>query len=100
MTKTVPNPFRVVLTGGPCGGKTTSLNQLRSRLEADGYAVFVVPEIPSILIGGGANLGALPLNAFKQFETNVLSLQLGFENAFMVEHSLEIKLQTLAIVRS
>ena len=83
MTKMVPNPFRVVLTGGPCGGKTTSLTQLRARLESDGYSVFVVPEIPSLLIGGGANLGALPLNAFKQFETNVLSLQLGFENAFM-----------------
>ncbi len=83
MTKMVSNPFRVVLTGGPCGGKTTSLTQLQSRLEADGYAVFVVPEIPSILIGGGANLGALPLNAFKQFEKNVLSLQLAFENAFI-----------------
>lgn len=83
MTKSVSNPFRVVLTGGPCGGKTTSLTQLRARLESEGYAVFVVPEIPSILIGGGANLGALELKDFKQFETNVLSLQLAFENAFI-----------------
>jgi predicted ATPase len=83
VTKSVSNPFRVVLTGGPCGGKTTSLTQLRSRLESEGYAVFVVPEIPSILIGGGANLGALALEDFKQFERNVLSLQLACENAFI-----------------
>ena len=83
MSHEVANPFRIVLTGGPCGGKTTSLNLLKARLEAGGYAVFVVPEIPSLLIGGGANLGALSMSAFKQFETNVLTLQLGFENAFI-----------------
>ena len=79
----IANPFRIVLTGGPCGGKTTSLNLLKARLESDGYAVFVVPEIPSLLIGGGANRGALSPSAFKQFESNVLTLQLGFENAFI-----------------
>ena len=79
----VSNPFRLVLTGGPCGGKTTSLNLLKARLESDGYAVFVVPEIPSLLIGGGANLGQLSAGAFKQFESNVLSLQLAFENTFI-----------------
>ncbi|MGB0645861.1 MAG: ATP-binding protein [Bradymonadia bacterium] len=83
MTSLVSNPFRLVLTGGPCGGKTTSLAQLRERLESAGYAVFVVPEIPSILIGGGANLGGLSAQDFRVFETNVLSLQLGFENAFI-----------------
>ena len=83
MTAQVSNPFRVVLTGGPCGGKTTSLNRLRRGFEEKGYAVFVVPEIPSLLIGGGANLGSLALDDFKQFETNVLTLQLGFENAFI-----------------
>lgn len=83
MSRKVGSPFRIVLTGGPCGGKTSSLNLLKSRLQADGYSVFVVPEIPSILIGGGANIGALDAGAFKQFETNVLTLQLAFENAFI-----------------
>ena len=83
MVNHAPNPLRVVLTGGPCGGKTTSLELLRERLNERGYSVFVVPEVPSILIGGGAQLGSLSEAAFKAFETDVLSLQLAFENTFL-----------------
>ena len=31
-----PRLYRVVLTGGPCGGKTTALTEIKARLEALG----------------------------------------------------------------
>merc|ERR1719221_2188271 len=37
-------PFVVVLTGGPCSGKSSALALLRSRLCARGFQVLTVPE--------------------------------------------------------
>lgn len=39
-----PGVFRVVLTGGPCAGKTTALCGLRTRLTELGLHVVTVPE--------------------------------------------------------
>ena len=36
---------RVVLTGGPCGGKSTIMSDLIQMLKARGYLVFTMPEI-------------------------------------------------------
>lgn len=44
---------RVCLTGGPCAGKSTSLNVLVGALEARGFVVAVVPEVPTILFANG-----------------------------------------------
>lgn len=50
-----PKPvFRVVLTGGPCAGKTTALAVLEERMRSRGFRVFVVPEAATTLITGGA----------------------------------------------
>lgn len=46
--------FRVALTGGPCGGKTTALVEVSERLRARGVNAFVVPEAATILFTGGA----------------------------------------------
>ena len=37
-------PVRIVLTGGPCGGKTTALSTLRDHLSRRGFHVILVPE--------------------------------------------------------
>lgn len=47
----------IVLTGGPCGGKSTALNHLKESLQAEGFDVYTVPEVPTILILGGAEYG-------------------------------------------
>lgn len=44
---------KICLTGGPCGGKSTSLSILEQELTARGYKVFVVPETATELITGG-----------------------------------------------
>lgn len=44
---------RVVLTGGPCAGKTTSINKIRNFFENIGWKVFCVPETATILLSTG-----------------------------------------------
>ena len=44
---------RIVLTGGPCAGKTTALMWMQNNLPKYGYTVLFVPETATELIGGG-----------------------------------------------
>lgn len=44
---------RIVLTGGPCAGKTTVLSKIEKDLCERGYKVFIVGESASELINGG-----------------------------------------------
>ena len=43
----------VVLTGGPCGGKSSALEVLSDELSGRGVDVYSVPEVPTILLSGG-----------------------------------------------
>lgn len=44
--------FKIVLTGGPCSGKTTALAILAARFSEKGYKVITVPESATTLISG------------------------------------------------
>ena len=44
---------KIVLTGGPCAGKTSALNKIEKELSEKGYRVFVVPESATEIINGG-----------------------------------------------
>lgn len=44
---------KIVVTGGPCGGKTTALTRIQTALSHLGYTVLVVPETATALISGG-----------------------------------------------
>ena len=48
--------YRVVLTGGPCGGKTTALARLSSYLRERGFEVIMVPEAFTLLCSNGLQL--------------------------------------------
>lgn len=49
----MPDPVQIVLTGGPCGGKTTALSRISERLESFGHRVFRVPEMATMLFQAG-----------------------------------------------
>lgn len=49
--------FKIVLTGGPCGGKTASMTILKEFLEQKGYKVYTIPEVATLASNNGVNLG-------------------------------------------
>ena len=44
---------KIVITGGPCAGKTTALSWIQNAFIEKGYAVLFVPETATELISGG-----------------------------------------------
>ncbi len=46
---------KIVLTGGPCAGKTTALNWINNYFSQRGYAVIFVPETATSLISNGVS---------------------------------------------
>ena len=48
-----------MLTGGPCGGKTTGQAKLATFFENLGWKVFRVPETATVLMSGGIAFGEL-----------------------------------------
>ena len=44
---------KIVITGGPCGGKSTALSKIHVEFEQMGYTVLFVPETATSLITGG-----------------------------------------------
>lgn len=44
---------KIVLTGGPCGGKTTALVTIEQELTDIGYKVYILDEVATRLISSG-----------------------------------------------
>ena len=49
------NIKRIVLTGGPCAGKTTALIKVIEHFNGLGYQVFTIPEVPTMFSQAGMN---------------------------------------------
>jgi predicted ATPase len=76
-----PKVHRVVLTGGPCGGKTTALTQLRARLSELGFLVLCVPEMATMLFSNGCPFPNSDVSKFA-IQRGILQLQLAVEDIF------------------
>eukprot|EP01062_Namystynia_karyoxenos_P013361 TRINITY_DN14828_c0_g1_i1.p1 TRINITY_DN14828_c0_g1~~TRINITY_DN14828_c0_g1_i1.p1 ORF type:complete len:685 (+),score=153.10 TRINITY_DN14828_c0_g1_i1:87-2141(+) len=79
--------WRVVVTGGPCGGKSSGMARLRSMLEEQGLGVFVAPEAATILLGnGGDAVFRAPeerrADCLFAFQRAILQTQMGLEESF------------------
>jgi len=54
LTKEVSKKItKIVITGGPCAGKSTAMSYIQSEFTKKGYAVLFVPETATELILGG-----------------------------------------------
>ena len=62
--------WKIVLTGGPCGGKTTGQTRLATFFENLGWKVYRVPETANILLSGGVNFGELDERAQEEFQVS------------------------------
>ena len=77
--------FTLVLTGGPCGGKTSSLTYLRQALMDRGYKVFSAPEVPTIFLSnGGTYPGHDGGERLIKWETAIVQLQRQLEDSFLM----------------
>lgn len=75
--------YRIVLTGGPCGGKSTAMSHISDRLKGLGFRVFCVPEAASLLITGvGIVPPMLPEHEQLTFEGTLLRTKIALEDTF------------------
>jgi CYTH domain-containing protein/predicted ATPase len=74
---------RVVLTGGPCGGKTTALAHIAERLQSLGLGVYLVPEAYTLLNTGGASARGASTEQLLRFQASQLRLMIAMEDAFL-----------------
>lgn len=72
--------LKVVLTGGPCGGKTTSINSIVDEFTEKGYKVIVVPEAATILINSGIRPFGEDALDMVDFQRYVMDLQIHLES--------------------
>ena len=79
---TKPVVWKLVLTGGPCGGKTTGQARLCTFFENLGWKVYRVPETANILLSGGVKFADLSPQMAKEFQANLLKTMLQIENTF------------------
>ena len=73
---------KVVLTGGPCAGKTTALAKVVEHFSNLGYQVFTVPEVPTMFAVGGVDYLTKNQSLFYQAEKATLLMQLEIEDRF------------------
>lgn len=80
-----PDPaplFKLVFTGGPCGGKTTSLARVFSYLRERGFEVITCPETFSVLNTNGMSFEFFSTKGMdKIIQGTVLDVQLAMEDS-------------------
>lgn len=79
---------KIVVTGGPCGGKSTAMTWIESNLSKQGYKVLFIPETASELILGG--VAPWTVNSNYEFQKALVSLQIQKERVFeMAAHNMD-----------
>ena len=76
--------YRICVTGGPCAGKTTSLQNIATELERRGFKVLMVPEAATMMMKGGCFIQTEKMT-FEQavkFQIQVMRMQIHLEDVF------------------
>lgn len=74
--------YKLVLTGGPCGGKTTGQDKLANFFENLGWKVFRVPETATVLMSGGIAFGELNDEQVFDFQENLIKTMIALEDTY------------------
>lgn len=77
------NIKRIVLTGGPCAGKTTALVRVIEHFSNLGFKVFTLPEVPTMFTQAGMNYLTQNPDFFYEGEKATLEIQLALEDKFL-----------------
>ncbi|MDR2776354.1 MAG: AAA family ATPase [Tannerella sp.] len=76
------NITKIVLTGGPCAGKTTALSKIIDRFSDMGYQVYALPESATLFYQAGVNLRTGNSEYFYAAEKALLLFQMQMEERF------------------
>ena len=76
----MPKITRIVLTGGPCAGKSTILKRIQNKYSNLGYAVFTLPESATLFIEAGADFLTKDADISFTTESNKLRFQMVMED--------------------
>jgi len=74
------NITKLVITGGPCAGKTTAMLRIREEFEKEGYSVVIVPETATELICSG--ITPWTMDSKVNYQMHQLMLQLEKERIY------------------
>ena len=74
---------RIVLTGGPCGGKSTALSQITDRLQGFGFDVYCVPEAATLMFGGGGvRISGVSSSQCIAIQSELMRVMMAMEDSF------------------
>lgn len=76
------NITKIVLTGGPCAGKTTALAKILEHFTELGFQVFAIPEVPTMFGHAGVNYLTDNKLFFYEAEKATLRTQIEIEDHF------------------
>jgi len=88
--------IKIVITGGPCAGKSTGMSKLEEELTKRGYKVLIIPETATELITSGIFIGDNGLDV-KNFELAILKKQIAKEKLYE-EAALKMKAEKVIIL--
>ena len=74
---------KIVLTGGPCAGKTTALVKIMEHFSSIGYKVFIIPELPTLFLQAGMDYPTDNKDLFYEGEKATLEMQIALEDKFL-----------------
>ncbi len=76
--------YKIAITGGPCGGKSTSLKRIHEDLTAKGFRVLSVPEIPTLVVQSGGMIMMSKFNIQERirFQSLLIRFQMYAEDYF------------------
>ena len=66
--------YKIVITGGPCAGKSTALARIEEEMSKLGYKVIYVNEVATELILNGLNYASV--GSGYDFQINILKMQI------------------------
>ena len=79
----MPDIKKIVLTCGPCAGKTTALVKIIDYFSGYGYKVFTIPEVPTLYSAGGWNYLTPNRKLYYEGERAILTTQIALEEQFL-----------------
>ena len=73
---------KIVLTGGPCAGKTTTNERIEEFFSKVGYAVFTLPEAATLFIEAGAEFLTQDPRLYFEIHRSMMNFLLQMEDSF------------------